>query len=102
MTSGLTVSVLVARCSKVWKNTSRWQVDPVRRESRRITLLARVDEANSSFIDFHILLRIDRPGRFRVSLQDSWLKAGIPLDRLSEFLNAVKRVQATRRPVSQR
>ena len=55
MRNALLVSVLIARCVHVWKESVRWQLDPVRRESRFITLLARLDEDNQSFLDFHIL-----------------------------------------------
>jgi hypothetical protein len=36
-------------------------------------LLARLDEDNREFLDFHIFPSIDRPKKFRVSLNDAWL-----------------------------
>ncbi len=40
------VSVIVARRVKVWKETIRWQIDPVPREGKLITLLARLNMDN--------------------------------------------------------
>src|SRR5258708_37371216 len=54
LSSGLIVSVLVARSVRTWKETLRWLIDPVRHESKFITLLARLDSSNRSFLDLHI------------------------------------------------
>lgn len=88
--SGKIVSVLVARSIKVWKETVRWQIDPVPHERKFVTLLARLDEENRSFLDFHVLPNIDRLRRFHISLQDSWLERGIRLADLSGFCTALR------------
>src|SRR6266853_1246289 len=54
LSGGLIVSVLVARSIHVWRDAIRWQVDPVQHERKFLTLLARLDEPNSSFLDFHV------------------------------------------------
>jgi hypothetical protein len=95
MRNGLVVSVLIARCVHVWKESVRWQLDPVRRESRLITLLARLDEENQSFLDFHILRDVDRRRRFHLCLGDPWLKRGQPLYDLNGFFEVVNCVNAS-------
>jgi hypothetical protein len=97
----LMVSVLVARYIKVWGGTVRWQIDPVWHERRCLTLLARLDEGNRSFLDFHVLPNIDRPRRFYIRRVDTWLERGIPLGDLSLFCTVVaearaKKIQETR------
>ena len=94
---GPIVSVLVARSFRAWKETLRWQIDPVRRESKFIALLARLGEGNHSFLDFHILPCMDRRRRFRVSLKDTWLDRGKRLSELSRFCEVVKEVRAARK-----
>jgi hypothetical protein len=89
--NGLMVSVVIARCVRVWKQTLRWQIDPVRHESGLVTLLARLGENNRSFLDFHIIPNVDRLRRFHVSLLDPWLGRGQRLFDISAFLEVVTR-----------
>jgi DNA invertase Pin-like site-specific DNA recombinase len=89
---GLIVSVLIARSIKVWKDTVRWQIDPVEQERRYVTLLARLDYENSSFLDLNILPGIDRPRRFHISWKDPWLVRGVRIDHTTELLSGVQRV----------
>jgi hypothetical protein len=89
--NGRLVSVVIARSIRVWKETRRWQIDPVWRERMNITLLARLDEGNQSFFDFHLLPNIDRPRRFHICHADRWLGRGVPLDDLSEFCTLLRR-----------
>jgi|ERR1035441_1281056 hypothetical protein len=73
----------------------RWQLDPVRHESRLVALLARLDEENRSFLDFHILPDVDRRRRFHLYLGDPWLKRGQPLYDLNGFCEVVNCVNAS-------
>jgi hypothetical protein len=68
LASGLTVSVLIARQARTSKNTENWRVDPVQRERRLVTLLARLDSQNMGFKDFHVFPNMDRHKRFEVRL----------------------------------
>ncbi len=95
--SGLIVSVLVARSVRTWKETLRWLIDPVRRESKCITLLARLDSSNRSFLDLHIFPYIDRQTRFLISLRDAWLNRGKRLSELSRLCEVVARVHSARK-----
>jgi hypothetical protein len=100
LSSGLIVSVLIARSIRVWRDTVRWQVDPVQHERRFLTLLARLDERNSSFLDFHVFPNLDRQRRFRVVLCDPWLNRGKRLTDLSRLCVVVARVRLARMRLS--
>ena len=88
-----TVSVLVARAIRAWTNTVRWQIDPVQHERRLVTLLARLDADNRSFMDFYVLPCVKRSARFRVSLSDPWLSHGRQLADISRFCDVVEQVR---------
>ncbi len=92
----LTVSILIVRSIRAWKETVRWRVDPVRHERKHVTLLARLDEANQRFLDYHVLPSIDRSRRFHIRHADVWLSRGIRLDDLSAFCIVVSQVARLR------
>jgi DNA invertase Pin-like site-specific DNA recombinase len=94
MRSGKIVSVLIARSIKAWKETVRWQIDPVPHERRYLTLLARLDNENQTLLDFHVLPNIERLRRFHIRPDDPWLHRGVCLDKLSDFCTIVVRVRA--------
>jgi hypothetical protein len=94
LTSGSMISVLAARSVRTRKETVRWRIDPVRHERRFVTLLARLNENNCGFLDFHVLPNVDRQTRFDTSLSDPWLKRREPLSHLLEFRKVVARVRA--------
>jgi len=91
--NGLIASVLVARSIKTVAGPLRWQVDPVKRECKHITLLARLDAENQDFHDFHVLPNVDRKRRFRIRAGDPWLGRGLRLGSLSDFRAALARVR---------
>jgi DNA invertase Pin-like site-specific DNA recombinase len=83
--SRMSVSILIARSLTSLKHCTRWQVDPHPAERHNVTLLARLTQDNDAFLDFYVFSRIQRKGRFRISLADSWLKSGVKLGRLEQF-----------------
>jgi hypothetical protein len=91
----LHVAVLISRTVRPWKETIRWQIDPVARESRLVTLLARLDSENWAFQDFHVFPNMDRSKRFTIGLRDEWLEQGHRLNQLSEFCSMVKMVHGS-------
>jgi len=97
--SGLFFSVLVARSIRAWKETVCWQIDPVGHERRCVTLLARLDNENRSFLDFHVLPNVDRPKRFHICQTDPWLLRGVHLDNLSGLLTVAQKVMLTWNPL---
>ena len=90
--SGTVVSVLIGRAIRVWKEAIRWQVEAHPHERRLVTLLARLNENNSAFLDYHVLPRVEGRTRFRLRLQDPWLKQGKRLHDLSELRRAVEQI----------
>jgi DNA invertase Pin-like site-specific DNA recombinase len=88
--NGVIVSVLVARSIRVWKDTVRWQIDPVEHERNHITFLARLDLENRSFLDFYVLPKLDRPRRFHISHMDPWLLRRVRIDDVAGLLNGVQ------------
>src|SRR5450432_2235136 len=90
--NGMNLSLLVARSIRVRKEPVRWQIDPVVHECRSITLLARLDNENRSFLDFHVLPNVDRSKRFRLGERDPWLRRGVHVDGLAGLLSAVREV----------
>jgi DNA invertase Pin-like site-specific DNA recombinase len=95
LTNGSYVSVLVARSMRPWK-TIHWRIVPVLHESGNVTLLARLDEGNRSFLDFHVLPDVDRPKTFNISLSDPWLNRGERLRDLNAFCTVVARADTAR------
>jgi DNA invertase Pin-like site-specific DNA recombinase len=91
--SGLMVSVLIGRPIPI-RQTIRWRIDTARQECEFVTLLARLDTENRSFLDFHIFPSMDRRKRFYVSLADPWLNRGKPLNNLLAFCEVVANVYA--------
>jgi DNA invertase Pin-like site-specific DNA recombinase len=96
LSNGLTVSVLVARSVRPWK-TALWRILPVPQESEFVTLLARLDDSNRSFLDYHVFPDVDRRTRFDISVNDPWLNRGQPLSDLLTFCEVVCCVDAIRR-----
>ena len=94
LSGGLMVSVLVARSISVWKGTIRWQIDPVRDECNLVTLLARLNQANRDFLDFHVVPNIDRLRRFHIRSDDGWLNRGLRLKEFSEFRTLAANVRS--------
>ena len=82
---------------KSLKERIRWQVDLVRHERKFMTLVARLDQDNRTFLDFYISPKIDRLRRFRVALKDEWLSRNKRLHKLSEFCAVVSQVRQLRR-----
>lgn len=93
--SELTVSVLVSRMVLRGKYPT-WQVDPVQCEAEYITLLARLSEDNSSFMDFHVFPLIERRKRFTLTLNASWLDRGVRVTNLSELCSTVESIREAR------
>jgi DNA invertase Pin-like site-specific DNA recombinase len=94
LTNGSIISVLLVRSVRPWK-TLRWRVKAIPNERRFVTLLARLNEGNSSILDFHLLPDIDRC--IDISRNDSWLNRGEQLGDLRAFFKVVTRIVATRR-----
>jgi hypothetical protein len=89
MKNGRIVTVQLAPSVKS-KFERIWQIEPVRRESRRVTLLVLLDPTNSKVQEMRIFQRIGHhPGRFRVRDGDLWLQGGRRLNAVTDFHRAL-------------
>jgi DNA invertase Pin-like site-specific DNA recombinase len=88
-TSGELISVLIAPSRLEGGKSLSWSIHPVQQESDHLTLLARLDARNRSFLDFHVMPNMDRKTRFRISESDHWLDRGARLENLEDFLSVV-------------
>jgi DNA invertase Pin-like site-specific DNA recombinase len=95
--NGLIVSVLVARSVRTRKDALRWLIGPVQDERKCITLLARLDTSNGSFLDLHVFPNMDRRKRFHISQGDTWLDRGRRVSDLSRLCEVVALVHSARR-----
>ena len=89
LSDGRTVSVMVVRSIRAWKETVRWIVDPHPYERRFVTLVARLNETNDAFLDLHLMPRIERRSRFWLKLHDPWLKGGKQIGDLMRLREAI-------------
>jgi DNA invertase Pin-like site-specific DNA recombinase len=95
MQNGITVSVLIGRAVRVWKEAIRWQIDPNSHERKHITLLVRLNERNDAILDLYVFPQIDARGRFHIRRDDTWLNCGVRVSGLSTFCSAVAAAQNT-------
>ena len=84
--TGEFVSVVIARAAPYRAKTLRWIVQPVAYEQQYLTLVARMDAENRSFMDFYVLPKLDKRKRFVLGEQDAWLGRGKKLATLADFL----------------
>ena len=92
--NGLPISLLISRMVLRGKHPT-WQVQPVPCESRCITLLARLTEDNSSFMDFYVFPRIEHTKRFTLPANAPWLEQGMRLTNLSDLCQTVGSILTT-------
>ena len=90
--NGSVVSVLICKVIRVWKETIRWQVDPIAVECKFVTLVARLNENNTAFLDYYVLPQIKDRTRLRLHLKDPWLRQGQRLTDLSELRRTVEQI----------
>ena len=94
MKNGRRVSILVARSTKAKPLT--WQVDPLQREWRRVTLLVVLNEDNTSIREMRLFQGMLRNRRFTVREHNMWLTSGLRLNDVREFGIVIARVGARR------
>jgi DNA invertase Pin-like site-specific DNA recombinase len=88
---GITVSVLLAHLVSGWKGSKYWQIKPNLKERHLITLIARLDAENRTFLDFHVLAKIDAEKTFYLPARTKSLCGGVSLADLSSFCEVVRR-----------
>jgi len=90
------VCVRIARPVRTKQRNFRWRIEDVPHERVYLTLLARLNDRNDSFFDFHVLPDVNRLKRFHIGLKDPWLARGVKLAELSCFCKVVARVSAAK------
>jgi DNA invertase Pin-like site-specific DNA recombinase len=91
--TGLLISVMVAQCCPT-KLGNSWLVPAPMSERKRPTILALLNENNTSIRSLTVLARLDsRYLHVRVREKSQLLQLGEPLEELSDFLAVVKRVR---------
>ncbi len=93
---GRIVSVVVSRSIGTRSKGLTWQINPVAHEQPHITLLALLNETNSTVQELYLFPYIDRQRRFHVTAHNVWLKRSLPMKSVSYFLEAVKNVSIGR------
>lgn len=90
--TGLLIAVLIARCCPTKRGVMRWFVIPAENERSRVTLLALLNEQNTSIEQLRVFpnMRIQRHGR-QVREGSEWLQSGIRLENLSDLLEVLRR-----------
>jgi DNA invertase Pin-like site-specific DNA recombinase len=94
--NGPLVSVLLVPSVRTRKKSViRWRVEPAPEECKFVTLLARLDESNLAFLDFHLFANMDRAKGFYLSKDGCWLSRGVRLDDMGSFLRTLNTVLMT-------
>ncbi|MGC2195694.1 MAG: recombinase family protein [Terriglobales bacterium] len=92
--TGLLISVVLARCYPAKIGRMRWLVEAPKNERRRVTLVALLNEGNTAIVGLRVFRRMNIPGPdIRVREGCKWLQAGIPLERASDLLTAIRQVR---------
>lgn len=87
--TGLLVSVLLATCSPTKTGKSRWLVHQPHSERKRFTLIAFLNEGNTSIERLLVFPNI--PFRkTRVPEDSEWLQSGVPLTRTCDLLGIIR------------
>jgi DNA invertase Pin-like site-specific DNA recombinase len=84
------VNVVISRSIGITSRGLTWQISPLAHERLHIALLALLDESNNAVQEMYLFRCIDRPGPFRITRDDDWLKRGLSVKSLSNFIEAVK------------
>lgn len=92
------VSILLCR-SKRKRGKLCWVMEPNDRERDYITLLCTMNATHDRVLDYYVLPKMmsaQMSAHRPLHRNDSWLREGIQLHRLSDFYSLVKRVWAKR------
>jgi DNA invertase Pin-like site-specific DNA recombinase len=94
--TGLLISVVFARCCTGSLGRS-WIIEIPTFERRRTTLLALLDFSSNAIESLRVFSGIPTKDRhMRVREGDDWLRSGVPLERISDLLDAVRAVRSAK------
>jgi DNA invertase Pin-like site-specific DNA recombinase len=94
---GLLVSLYVCRCSPRRDGQLRWLLSPVRRERNCIALIVRLNQGNESIMDMYIVSDTRSQQRYQFTPDDPWLRRGMQLRSLGDFLEGVQSINGVRK-----
>jgi DNA invertase Pin-like site-specific DNA recombinase len=86
------ITVYLCRSHRFSDGSLRWLLDTSRSEICRLSLIARMNEDNSGFFDFHILPCIRTATRLTLKCDDCRLLTGVRFTEVSQFLSAARRL----------
>jgi len=86
--NGRIITVLIAQSTKA--QVPIWQIRPIPRECQWATLLALLNEDNSSVLEMRLFRSMPRRGRFHVKESDAWLRTGVRLPTVLEFYESIR------------
>jgi hypothetical protein len=81
----IVVSLLICRGIDQVRGKRRWRICPVPRDSANVTVVCRLDIANTAPHSFFVFPRIDLKGRHEFGDGDSWLESGQYLEDASHL-----------------
>jgi hypothetical protein len=88
------ITVYLCRSHQFSDGSLRWWLDTSRNEICRLSLVARMNEDNSGFFDFHLLPCIRTATRLILKFDDPRLLTGVRFTEVSQFLSATKGLNA--------
>jgi hypothetical protein len=88
------ITVYLCRSHQFSDGSLRWWLDTSRNEICRLSLVARMNEDNSGFFDFHLLPCIRTATRLTLKFDDPRLLTGVRFTEVSQFLSATKGLNA--------
>ena len=86
------VTVYLCRSHRLRDGSLRWYLDTARRESCKLSLVARMDADNTCLFDFHLLPCFRPATRLTLTCHDSRLSRGVKFSKVDEFLAATRRI----------
>lgn len=86
---GQRVAVIVSRFFHSYKDTGRWRIQSLSRNTRLVTVVARLNRTNDSFMDYFVVPPIRNSRMASLMKDDPRLNQATRLDDLREFRSAV-------------
>lgn len=90
------VNVYISRSHRLTDDAMRWYLDTHRGEACKLSLVARLDATNESFLDYHLLPCIRKATRLTLTLHDRRLSVGVRFVHLEDFLSAIDKLSRMR------
>ena len=94
--TGLLVSVVLARCYGTVRRGIRWVIAPPKNERKRVTVLALLNETNSSIKQILVFRQIPkRKITMYVGEYNKWLNSGVRLHEMADLSTVIGKVRSS-------